>query len=157
MRGWIKGWTFLQQNQLNRGLLHKIVHFETYLPVGTFQWEKVHFPFCETCLTPQNVPTGRYVSRRTILCYRPLNALSVCISDRCKVIPLERSIFVGQIRGLDNLDALYFIKKTLATWGPCKRDTLYLDWAWQPFNVVNPIFLFNLAINSTWKMSTKEE
>ena len=57
-----------------RGLLHKIVRFETYLAgryvslgVGTFPF----FPFCETYLPPQNVPTGRYASKQTILCNRP--------------------------------------------------------------------------------------
>ena len=68
-----------------RGLLHKIVRFETYLPVGMFHWEQVCFPFCETYLPPQNIPTGRYVSKRTLFCNRPqhckiMHSTPLCIN-----------------------------------------------------------------------------
>ena len=60
------------------GLLHKIVHFETYLPVGTYMEVGM---FCITkfayinILNPKFVPTGRYASKRTILCNSPLSSL----------------------------------------------------------------------------------
>ena len=54
-----------------RGMLRKIVRFETYLPVDTF-WGGWYVSQKGKCTYSQwNVPTGKYVSKRTILWNRP--------------------------------------------------------------------------------------
>ena len=56
----------------SRGLLHKIVRFETYLPVDTFWGGWYVSQKGKHTYSHWNMPTGRYGSKRTILCNRAL-------------------------------------------------------------------------------------
>ena len=60
-----------------RSLLHKIVRFETYLPVCTFWGGRYVLQKGKHTYSQWNVPTGRCVSKQTILCNRPLIGTSL--------------------------------------------------------------------------------